>query len=102
MGYARRMVIEYLTFRINPNERDGWMAIDEQSWSRFLERQKGFIGKQLWVERDCPNEVHAVITWEDEASWNAIPQEELAAVDAAMGLWLREPTCRIFDVIRDC
>lgn len=95
------MVIEYLTFKIHPSERDAWMAIDEQSWSRFLERQNGFISKQLWLERERPDEVHAVITWEDEASWNAIPAEELAAVDAEMGALLREPTCRIFDVIRD-
>ena len=96
------MLIEYLTFRIDPSERDGWMAVDEETWSRFLERQKGFIGKQLWSERDCPTKIHAVITWADEASLNAIPQEELAAVDAAMGRWLRDPTCRIFDVIRNC
>lgn len=96
------MVIEFLTFTIDPSEQAGWMPVEEQAWSRFLERQVGFVSKQLWVERDRPNEVHAVITWTDEASWNAIPQEELAAVDASMGKWLRDPTCRIFDVIRDC
>ena len=57
----------------------------------------------MWVTSlvDEPRQTIRVITWEDEASWNAIPQEELAAVDAEMGAWVREPTCRIFDVIRD-
>lgn len=96
------MVIEYLTFIIDPAERDGWLAVEEQTWSRFLERQTGFVSKQMWVERDQPGAVHAVIVWQDEASWHAIPHDELAAVDQAMGSWMRDPTCRVFDVIRDC
>lgn len=96
------MVIEYLTFVIDPTELAEWLPIEEQTWSRFLERQPGFVSKQMWVERDRPNEVHAVITWQDDASWQAISQDELAAVDDSMGTWWRDATCRVFDVIRDC
>lgn len=94
------MVIEYLTFTVDPAGLREWLATDEQVWSRFLERQDGFIGKQVWVERGCPNEVHAVITWADEGSWRAIPQNEIDALDAAMGLSMRTPSCRTFEVIR--
>ncbi len=96
------MVVEFLTFTIDPSERAAWLPIEERSWSRFLERQNGFISKQLWMERDRPDEVYAVIFWESEALWHAIPKEELAAVDASMGGWLRDPTCRTYEVIRDC
>lgn len=96
------MVIEYLTFIIDPSELAEWLAVEEQTWSRFLERQPGFVSKQMWVERDLPNEIHAVITWQDEASWHAIAHDDLAEVDRSMGAWMREPTCRVFDVIRDC
>jgi uncharacterized protein (TIGR03792 family) len=96
------VVVEFLTFQIEPSERDRWMAVEEETWSRFLERQQGFVSKQLWVERDRPGEIHAVIVWEDDASWAAIPEDELAAVDAAMGSWVREPTCRVFDILRNC
>ncbi len=96
------MIIEFLTFTIDPAERAEWLPVEEQTWSRFLERQNGFISKQLWVERDRPNEVHAVITWESESAWHSIPDDELAAVDASMGGWLRDPTCRTFEVIRNC
>ena len=96
------MVIEYLSFQIEPAGRDAWLRVEAQTWSRVLERQPGVVSKQMWVERDNPGEVFAVITWQDEASWHAIPAEELAAVDASMGAALLNPIgCRVFDVIRD-
>lgn len=96
------MVVEYLTFEVDPADRARWLEVEERTWSRFLERQPGFVSKQMWVERDHVHLVHAVIVWADEASWQAIPAAELAAIDESMGPWFREPTCRVFDVIRDC
>ena len=96
------MIIEFLTFRLTPGELADWLPHDEAAWSRFLERQDGFVSKQIWVERGVADEVHAVITWRDEASWKAIPQADLDAVDRALGPWVRTPSCRTFDLVRDC
>jgi len=95
------VVIEFLTFRVPPNERDEWMQIEEATWSRFLERQEGFVRKQLWVDVDQPDDVHAMIEWESLDHWKTIPADELAAVDEAMGTWVRSCTCRTFEIIRD-
>lgn len=96
------MVIEFLTFRVDPDERDAWMEIEERTWSRFLERQAGFVRKQLWVDVDDDAHVHAMIEWETLDQWKSIPEDELAAVDEAMGTWRRDCTCRTYRVIRDC
>jgi uncharacterized protein (TIGR03792 family) len=96
------VVVEYLTFQVDPADRAEWMAVEEETWSRFLERQPGYRGKQLWVERDRPDHVHAVIWWESEEHWKAIAAEELEAVDRAMGRWFRECSCRVVDVLREC
>jgi len=96
------VVIEFLTFRVPPDERPEWMQNDETTWSRFLERQDGFVRKQLWVDVDDPDHLHAMIEWESLDHWKAIPHDELAAVDEAMGPWVREASCRTFEVIRDC
>ncbi|HSL73461.1 MAG TPA: TIGR03792 family protein [Ilumatobacteraceae bacterium] len=96
------MVIEFLTFRVDPTERDAWMEVEEGAWSRFLERQPGFVRKQLWIDVDDEHHVHAMIEWESLDHWKSIPADELAAVDASMGPWIREATCRTFEVIRDC
>jgi len=96
------VVIEFLTFRVPVDERDEWMQVEEATWSRFLERQDGFVRKQLWVDVDDPEHVHAMIEWKSLDQWKSIPQDELAAVDESMGPWVRECTCRTFEVIRDC
>ena len=96
------MVIEFLTFAVTPDERVEWMEVEERTWSRFLERQPGFVRKQLWVDVDDDQHVHALIEWESLDQWKAIPHDQLAAVDEAMGPWVRACTCRTFEVIRDC
>ena len=96
------MIIEFLTFRVPLDERAQWMLNDEATWSRFLERQDGFVRKQLWADVDDPDHLHAMIEWESLDQWKAIPHDQLTAVDEAMGPWVRETTCRTFEVIRDC
>ena len=96
------MVIEFLTFAVTPDERVEWMEVEERTWSRFLERQPGFVRKQLWVDVDDDQHVHALIEWESLDQWKAIPHDQLVAVDEAMGPWVRACTCRTFEVIRDC
>jgi uncharacterized protein (TIGR03792 family) len=96
------VVIEFLTFQVPPGERTAWMEVEERTWSRFLERQDGFVRKQLWVDADDDDHVHAMIEWETLEHWKSIPEDQLVAVDDSMGPWRREATCRTFQVIRDC
>ncbi len=95
------MVIEFLTFAVDECDRDEWMRFEELTWSRFLERQPGFVRKQMWHERGKPNEVHAMIIWADDASWAAVPVDEQAEVDATMGPWFRPCVLRTYDILRD-
>ena len=93
------MVVERLTFTVDASDRVAWMAADAASWSPFLARQKGFVSKQLWVQRDRPDEIQAVITWETEADWKSIPKAELEATDRLMGELVRPLVCHTFDVV---
>jgi uncharacterized protein (TIGR03792 family) len=94
------MVIEFLTFRVDPAERAEWLPVEEETWTRFLERQPGFVRKELWTNRDDPFEVHAIIWWQNQESWFSITAAQVDQVDAAMGPWLRPATSmRIYDVI---
>lgn len=94
------MVIELLTFDVDPDERDEWLRVEETVWSRFLERQPGFVRKEMWMGPDGDSTVHAVIWWESMQAWKAIGPDTVAAVDERMGRWLRAPTCRAFEVLR--
>lgn len=96
------MVVEYLTFAVEPGELARWLEVEERIWSRFLEEQPGFVRKQMWVERGDEPHVHAVIWWRDMDAWQAVGADAVARVDELMGPWLREAvSCRTFDVVRD-
>lgn len=96
------MVIELLTFDVPLSDQAKWLQVEEQHWSRFLERQPGFVQKQMWQNADNPSTLHAVIWWESLEHWRAIPKRELAEVMEAMGEHERETTLSTFNLIRDC
>jgi uncharacterized protein (TIGR03792 family) len=105
------MVVEFLTFLVPEAERAEWLDIEEQHWSRFLERQSGFVRKEIWFPEVHLNtddsssaqlKIHAVIWWESLEAWRAIPQDELDAVAHAMGPHERSAVCETFSVAREC
>ena len=90
-----------LTFRIDPVERDRWLEVEAGAWTRFLERQDGFVAKQVWVDTDDEWTVHCVIHWRSMAEWKAITPEQCDAVNAEMGDMFRPATsCRALEVVR--
>ena len=95
------MVIEFLTFKVDLADQETFLVTEEQTWSRFLEQRPGFVKKEIWKNREDPEEIHSVIWWTDEETWFSILQQDIEAVDASMGKWFREATSMtIYDVIR--
>lgn len=96
------MVVEFLTFSVPTGELEAWLDVEEQHWSRFLERQPGFVRKEMWRRADDPCSIQAVIWWRSLADWQAVPADELARVAEAMGPHEREAHCVAYDVLREC
>lgn len=94
------MVIEMLMFEVAASDQKEWLRVDDEVWGRFLERQDGFVRREMWVSRDEPTAVHALIWWESLEQWEAIAADEVAAIDERMGPWLRQATMRAFDQVR--
>ena len=96
------MVVEFLTFDVDPSEREEWLRHEEHHWSRFLEQQDGFVKKEMWRTRGDEGKVHAVIWWQSIEHWQAIPQAELDAVVEAMGPHEKQARMVAYDVVREC
>ncbi len=94
------MVVEFLTFTVPVDELEGWLEIERRHWTRFLERQTGFVHKEMWRSQDDPNIVHAVIWWESMADWQSIPAADLDRIVTDMGVHERTASCVAFDVLR--
>jgi len=46
------MVIEWLEFQVKPEAREKFIQKDQEIWTKFLAKQPGFLGKELWINPD--------------------------------------------------
>jgi uncharacterized protein (TIGR03792 family) len=74
------MVIEWLKFKINPDDRDRYLAADAQVWTPALIQYPGFIDKTTWLNPEDAAEVIFVISWASRDQWKAIPVDDLEAI----------------------
>ena len=75
------MVIEQLTFLIQPSLQARFLVLDHDIWTRTLAAQPGYIGKEIWREAGAPDRLHLVIRWESRQAWKAVPTDLLAETD---------------------
>ncbi|MEB3886576.1 TIGR03792 family protein [Lyngbya sp. CCY1209] len=78
------MVVEWLQFKVPPDEWEAFIRRDEEVWTEGLKQFPGFVGKEIWVDPE-KEEVIAVIRWETREQWKSIPQSELDRLDRQMG-----------------
>ncbi len=86
-----RVSIEYLRLDVPVEFREAWLRAEKDSWSLWLENQKGFLDRQLFWDRDR-NEGHIFIRWSSRNDWKSISQEELNLVQKRFESLSREFT----------
>ncbi len=76
-------VVELLCLKVPMENKDAWLEAEKTSWGPWLNRQQGFLGRQLLWN---PNSEEAIllINWSSREQWKAIPKKE---VDAVQGLF---------------
>lgn len=77
------MVIEMLRFQVPLAAQAGFVALDAAIWTPALATSPGFLGKEVWAERDMPDQIAVVIRWRAQADWDAMDTGFLAATQAA-------------------
>ncbi len=75
------MVIEWLKFRVSPQSRDIFIRLDNQIWTPVLAQFSGFLGKEVWISPNLPDEITLIIRWETRAQWKAVPVDILEATE---------------------
>lgn len=76
------MVIEWLKFRVAPEQRERFVQQDAEIWTVALSRYPGFLNKETWISPDNLEEVVHVIRWETFEQWQAIPPDDLERIEA--------------------
>ena len=78
-GSCDGVVVEHLRLKVPAEARQAWIEAEQGSWEPWLARQPGFLGRQLYWD-PATGEGTLLIRWADRASWKAIPQAEVQAV----------------------
>ncbi len=73
------MVIEWQKVRVQPEVRDLYLEMDREIWTAGLAREKGFLGKEVWLGQD--GDVILVIRWQSEDDWKGMPKERQDDLD---------------------
>ncbi|HAN74178.1 MAG TPA: TIGR03792 family protein [Planktothrix sp. UBA8407] len=80
------MVIEWLKFKVLPEQWQTFIQKDEEIWTAGLQKIPGFVGKEVWVDPEH-HEIVMVIRWESQEQWQAIPDKIIQELDEKMGVF---------------
>lgn len=94
------MVVEELTFEVEPEVRERWLAREHEVWSQFFSGQPGYLGKQVWQPTDVPTTVVVLVWWASLDAWQAVPGGEVEATEQQMGDLRRPRRARAYEVLR--
>lgn len=75
------MVVEWLKFKVNPQSREKFIQKDEEIWTSVVAKYPGFLGKEVWIDPEDPEEIIIVIRWASREQWKSVPQEILAETE---------------------
>ena len=78
---GNKMVIEWLKYRVEPQNREKFIEVDRETWTATLVNYPGFLGKEIWINPEIPSEIVLIVRWESSQPGSAIPAEVLQATD---------------------
>lgn len=79
--YESPQAVEELVFKVKPELIDKWVELDYEIWTKGLAQWPGFAGKEIWINRDKPGIVTAVVYWSDYSLWKSVDETWLAETD---------------------
>ncbi len=72
--------IEWLEFRVPPQEQATFIRQDRLIWDKFLSQYPAFLGKEIWQDIDQPDRLIIVARWASYQEWKAIPSAKITAI----------------------
>jgi uncharacterized protein (TIGR03792 family) len=74
------MIVEWLRIQVVPEQREDFVRKDYEIWTAFLDKQPGFLRKEVWISTDNLGEVVLSIHWATIEQQQAVPKAELEEV----------------------
>ena len=79
VNFPKESVVEHLKLDVPKRFKNAWLKAEEGSWEPWLQKQDGFLGRQLFWDPNV-EEATLLIGWESKAVWKKISQSEINLV----------------------
>jgi uncharacterized protein (TIGR03792 family) len=90
-GSVEVAVVEHLKVKVPAEARQAWLEAERGSWEPWLQRQPGYLGRQLLWD-PSREEGTLLIRWASRQQWKAIPLAEVEAVQERFEQLARQAT----------
>ena len=90
-GQLEVVVVEHLRIKVPADARQAWLEAEQGSWEPWLQKQDGFLGRELLWD-SAREEGTLLIRWASREQWKAIPEAEVEAVQERFEELAREAT----------
>ena len=78
-NYRGDMVIEELRLKVPAVAKAAWLNGEKEIWDRWLSSQKGFLGRQLFWDKE-KEEALILVNWKSKKLWKSIPMSEVNVI----------------------
>ena len=75
-NFQDETVIEELRLRVPADAKSEWLNAEKQIWEPWLSSQDGFLGRQLFWNRE-KEEALILVKWKSKKLWKSIPMSEV-------------------------
>jgi len=79
VNFPKESIVEHLKLDVPKQFKNAWLKAEEGSWEKWLLKQDGFLGRQLFWDPKV-EEATLLIGWESRAVWKKISQTEINLV----------------------
>ena len=90
-GQLEVVVVEHLRIKVPADGRQAWLEAEQGSWEPWLQKQDGFLGRELLWD-SAREEGTLLIRWASREQWKAIPEAEVEAVQERFEELARQAT----------
>ena len=78
-NYQGDIIIEELRLKVPADAKAVWLNAEKEIWDPWLSSQDGFLGRQLFWDRDR-EEALILVNWKSKKLWKSIPMSEVNIV----------------------
>jgi len=77
--YQDEIVVEELRLKVPSRFKEVWIENEKSIWEPWLSSQKGFLGRQLFWDKE-KEEALILVNWQSKKLWKNIPMSEVKVI----------------------